>query len=103
MAPASLDVYKELDLTQATGTVTLTPIQAGASVITATPTANMILVFPGCQPGKQTTIMNLAGATYSITCEISGNTTNTAVVAAATNVIVAQTGYNKGMAVISAS
>ena len=88
MAPASLEVYKEYDITATTGTVAFTQKQAGASLITATPTANMIITFPGCQPGKHTTIMNLASATYSITCEIAGNTSNTAVVAANTNAVV---------------
>jgi hypothetical protein len=101
--PAGLDVYKELDLTATTGTVTLTPSQAASSLITATPTANMTIVFPGCQPGKITAIMNLASATYSITCEVSGNTTNTAVVSADTNALVVQTGSNSGMAVLVAS
>lgn len=96
----TLDVYGEYDITATTGTVTLTSKQAGKSLITVTPTANMIIVFPGCQPGKHTTIMNLASATFSVTCEISGNTTNTAVVAAATNAIVVQTGLNLGMAIV---
>jgi hypothetical protein len=95
-----LAVYKELDITATTGTVALTPQQAGATVITATPTANMTITWPGCQPGKLIAILNLAAATYSITCEIAGNTSNTAVVAANTNAIVAHTGLNSGMAVV---
>lgn len=100
-APASLATYKEVDLSETTGTVTLTPSQAGASLITLTPTADMTLVFPGCQPGKTTIIQNLAAETYTVTCEISGNTSNTAVVEADTTATVVQTGTNGGIALVA--
>ena len=100
-APASLATYKEHDITATTGTVALTPQQAGASLITVTPTANMTVTLPGCQPGKVILFQNLAAATYSVTVEVAGNTTNTAVVAANTNAFVVQTGSNLGVAVVN--
>jgi len=98
-APASLATYKEVVLKQTTGTVTLTPSQAGASLITLTPTANMTLVLPGCQPGKLIVINNLAA--FTVTVEVSGNTTNTAVVTASTTQAVVQTGSNLGVTLVS--
>jgi hypothetical protein len=103
MGGAGFDVFKEYDATATTGTVTLTNSQSGASLFTATPTANMTLVFPACWKGRMISVMNLAAATFSITCEVSGNTTNTAVVSANTNALVVFTGSNGGMAVVVAS
>jgi hypothetical protein len=99
MAPASLSVYKEVVLTQATGTVNLTPSQAGASLITVTPTANMIITLPGCQPGKAIIINNLAA--FTVTVQVLGNSTNTAVVPASTTQSVVQTGSNLGVALVA--
>jgi hypothetical protein len=63
---ASLETYGELDLgTVAASTITLNAQQAGASLITITPTG---------------AVTNLATATYSVTVQIAGNATNTAVV-----------------------
>ena len=99
--PASFSVYKQYDITATTGTVSLTPSQASASVLTVTPTANMTVTFPGCQSGKVTLIQNLASATYSVTVEVAGNITNTAVVAANTNAFVVQTKSNLGVAIVN--
>ena len=96
-APASLAVFKELDLGVVSGTVNLTPKQAGASFITANPSANLTLVLPGCQPGFSTTVQNLS-ASFTITVEVSGNTSNTAVIPVSTMGVVMQTGTNSGVA-----
>lgn len=98
---ATLAVYGETDLGTTAGTITLTAKQAASSLITVTPTANMTIVFPGplCQAGKRTVIANLAA--FTVTCEIAGNTTNTAVVPDSTIQDVIQTGYNNGMALVA--
>lgn len=100
-APASLYAYKEEVLTQATGTVNLNPSQAGASLITLTPTANMTLVLPGCQPGRLITINNLAAATFTVTVQCGTNTTNVAVVPPNTCQSVIQTGSNLGVVLVA--
>lgn len=100
-APASLSVYKELVLTQTTGTVNLNSKQAGSSLITVTPTANMIINLPGCQPGKEIIINNLAAITFTVTVQVLGNTTNTAVVTPATAQTVVQTGSNNGVILVA--
>ncbi len=99
--PASLATYKQYTIPASTGTVALTPSQAGASLIAVTPTANMIVTLPGCQPGKIILLQNLAAATYTVTVEVAGNTTNTAVVPANTNAFVAQTASNLGVALVN--
>lgn len=97
-APSSLAVYHETTLAQTTGTVNLSPQQAGASLITLTPTANMTLVLPGCQPGKAIIINNLAA--FTVTVRVGTNTTNTAVVPASTTQAVVQTGANQGVTLV---
>lgn len=102
--PATLAIYGETDLkTVAGGTIILTPIQAGSSLISITPTANTTLVFPGpiCQAGKSVMIANLAAITFTVTCQIAGNLTNVAVVPPNTVQLVVQTGYNNGMALVA--
>ena len=78
---ASLETYGELDLgAVAASTITLNAQQAGASLITITPTGAVTIVLPTCQPGHYFFLWNLATATYSVTVQIAGNATNTAVV-----------------------
>ena len=86
MGPATLLVKKQVDLGSVSGTVTLLPSQAMASLITATPTAATTLVWAGCYPGLVLQVQNNAAATYAITCEIKGNATNTVVVPAGATV-----------------
>jgi hypothetical protein len=99
-APASLAVFKELDLGVVSGTINLTPKQAGSSFITANPSAALTLVLPGCQPGFATAVQNLS-ASYTITVEVSGNTSNTAVIPVSTMGVVIQTGTNSGVALMA--
>jgi len=79
-------VKKEIDLGSISGSVTLAPTQSLVSFITATPTANATIIWPACFPGLVVTVANLASVTYTLTCEIAGNTTNTVVIAANTTV-----------------
>ena len=90
-------IKKEVDLGSVSGTINLNPQQAGASLITLTPSAAVTLVFPITQPGHETLIQNNS-ATYAVTVEVSGNTTNTAVVAPSTLALVVQLGTNSGVA-----
>lgn len=77
----SLETYSELDLgTVGASTITLNAQQAGASLITITPTGAVTIVLPTCQPGHYFFLWNLAVATNSVTVQIAGNATNTAVV-----------------------
>lgn len=92
----TLDTYGELDLGSVSGTIVLTAQQAGASLITMTPSAAVTLVFPVCQPGNSLYIQNLSG-TYTITAEVSGNTTNTAVCPVSKMSCVVMTGTNGGI------
>jgi len=91
----TLDTYGEVDLGSVSGTVKLTIQQAGASLITLTPSAAVTLVFPNCQPGYSTIVQNLS-ATYAITAEVNGNTTNTATCAVSVMTTVVFTGLNGG-------
>jgi hypothetical protein len=86
VAPATLMVKKEVDLGSISGSVTLNPTQSLVSFITATPTANSTIIWPACFPGLVVTVANLAAATYTLTCEISGNSTNTVVIPAGSTV-----------------
>lgn len=89
-------VKKEVDLGIVSGTVKLSSDQAGSSFITANPSAALTLVLPVCQPGHETLVQNLS-ASYTITVEVSGNTSNTAVVPVSTLGLVVQTGLNLGV------
>ncbi len=80
-APASLAVYKELDLTGVSGTVTLNAQQAGRNYITVSNTAATTLVFPSL-PGKAFIINNLAASSGSVTVEVSGQSATPIAVAA---------------------
>lgn len=102
-SPASLQTYGEVDLgTVAASPYKLTSQQAGASLITMNPTVPMTLIFPTCQPGQKTLIQNTnAVAGNTITCEVNGNVTNTALVAINSLALVVQTGTNGGMALVS--
>lgn len=94
----SLETYGELDLGgMAASTINLNAQQAGASLITLTPTGNVILVFPTCKPGSSLFVQNLGGASVTVTCEVNGNTTNTAVVTYGKMGTVVHTGTNGGM------
>jgi hypothetical protein len=97
---ATFVVKKEVDLgTLASGsTTTLTPAQAQASLITATPQGACTLVFPSCLPGHMALILNLASTGgYTITVEISGNTSNTAVCPINEMSLIVHTGTNSGV------
>jgi hypothetical protein len=92
-------VEKEVDLgSLASGSTTyLTPDQAGASVITATPGGACTIVYPCCQPGFTVLIINLAsGAGYTITIQCGTNTTNVAVCPISKTSLVIHTGTNGG-------
>lgn len=94
----TVDTFGELDLgTMGASTITLNAQQAGASLITLTPTGNVVLVFPTCQPGSSVFVQNLGGASVTVTCEVNGNTTNTAVVTYGKMGTVVHTGTNGGM------
>lgn len=99
---ATYEVYKELDLGSVSGTVVLTPDQAGASLITMTPSAAVTLVYPTCQPGFSALIQNLS-ASFTITAEVNGNTTNTAVCAVSVTTLIYHTGLNGGIKAQSAA
>jgi hypothetical protein len=99
--PASIATYAETVLTQTTGTVNLTPQQAGSSLISLTPTANMTLVLPGCQAGKAIKINNRAAATFTVTVKVLANGTNVAIVPANTCQSVVQTGANQGVILVA--
>jgi hypothetical protein len=94
---ATFVVKKEINLGIVTGTVNLTPDQAGASFITANPSGALTLVLPGTQPGHQILVQNLS-ASYTITVEVSGNVSNVAVVPVSTMALVVETGLNSGVA-----
>jgi len=98
----SLDTYGEYDLgSQGAGTITLNAQQAGASLITINPTGAVTIVLPVCQPGRIFTLWNQATATYSVTVQIAGNATNTAVVpflaVTGTLGVIVHTGTNGGV------
>lgn len=89
-------VKKEVDLGIVSGTVNLTAVQAAASFITANPSAALTLVLPVCQQGHETLIQNLS-ASYTITVEVAGNVSNTAIIPVSTLGLVVQTGLNSGV------
>jgi hypothetical protein len=95
----TLDTYGELDLgTVAGGTVTLNLQQAGSSLITMNPTAAVTLVYPACWPGFSAQIQNLNSTTgNTITVEVAGNTTNTAVIPISKMATITHTGTNGGV------
>jgi len=94
----AVDTFGELDLGgMGASTIALNAQQAGASLITLTPTGNVILVFPTCQPGASVFVQNLGAASVTVTCEVNGNTTNTAVVTYGKMGTVVHTGTNGGM------
>ena len=69
----SVQTYGELDLgSVGASTVTLNAQQAGASLITITPTGAVTIVLPTCQPGHRFFLWNLAVATNSVTVQIAG-------------------------------
>ena len=94
----SLDTYGEVDLGgMGASTIYLTTQQAGASLITLTPTGNVVLVFPTCAPGMSQYVQNLGGASVTVTCEVNGNASNTAVVTYGKMGTIVHTGTNGGM------
>lgn len=99
---ATYEVYKEVDLGSVSGTINLTPDQAGASLITANPSGALTLVYPVCQPGFTALIQNL-NATNAITAKINGNNTNTATCAVSVTTMVYHTGLNGGIKAQSAA
>lgn len=97
----SLQTYGELDLgSVGTSPYNLTPQQAGASVITVTPTVALNLVFPVCQPGQMTIIENDSTAS-SIQVSVSGNTTTSATVGTSSSAIVYQSGATGGVKLVT--
>jgi hypothetical protein len=97
-APASLRVYKEVDLGSASGTVTLTPQQAGASLITATPSGALTVNYPGLMPGLTVFVENLSTASAnSITVGAIGATATSATVGSSTNAIIAHSTAANGI------
>jgi hypothetical protein len=98
----TLDTFGELPLgTVGASTITLNAQQAGASLISINPTGAVTIVLPTCQPGRSFLVWNQATATNSVTLQIAGNATNTAVVpylaSTGTLAVVAHTGTNGGL------
>jgi hypothetical protein len=97
----TLATFGELDLGSVAGTITLNTQQAGATYITITPSAAVTLVYPGCLPGFKAAINNLGS--FSVTAEVSGNTSNTAVVPSSTIGTIAHDVTTGGIDLVSAS
>jgi hypothetical protein len=98
----TVQTYGELDLgTVGASTITLNVQQAGASLITINPTGAVTIVLPTCQPGHRMYVWNQAVATNSVTLQIAGNATNTAIVpflaSTGTLAVVVHTGTNGGL------
>lgn len=72
----SLDIYKEVDLGAISASVTLSPQQAAASLITATPSSAVTLLLPGLQSGKRFVVQNYSTASANtLTVSAAGYTT----------------------------
>ena len=99
-APASLAVYKELDLGSATS-ATLTPQQAGASLTTANPTGAVTFLFPGLEPGRIIGVQNLAtSSTATLTIGAVGAGSASAVISSSTSAVIAHSTVSNGIIVI---
>lgn len=98
---ASLQTYGEVDLgAVAVSPYNLTNPQAGASLITVTPSVALNIVFPVCEPGQQTIVQNNSTAN-SVQVSVSGNTANSATVGTSSTAIVVQTGSNGGVVLVT--
>ena len=78
---ATLAVKKTATLTAVTGSVALTPDQAGASYFSVLDTGATTLVFPSL-PGHAFIVNNLAASTGAVTPEVTGQSAATTAVAA---------------------
>lgn len=97
----TLETYGELDLgAVASSPYNLNPQQAGASLITVTPSVALNIVLPVCQPGRPMLIQNNSTAN-SVQVSVSGNTTNSATVGTSSTAIVVQTGTNGGVVLVT--
>lgn len=97
----TLQTFGELDLgTVASSPVTLTTQQAGASLITVTPSVALNIILPTCQGGQKTIVQNLSTAN-SIQVSVAGNTANSATVGTSSVAVVVQTQTNGGVILVS--
>lgn len=97
----SLQTYGEVDLgAVATSPYNLNTQQAGASLITVTPSVALNIVLPVCQPGQKTLVQNNSTAN-SIQVSVSGNTANSATVGTSSVALVVQTGTNGGVTLVT--
>lgn len=80
-SPATLTVKKQVTLSSVTGSVTLSPQQAGGNYFEVTNTGATTLIFPSL-PGHEFTIANLSGSSSTTTPEVSGQSASAIAVSA---------------------